>query len=484
MIIADEDRPKHIYVPGKTRHGKSTLLFWMAIQDIALGKGVCVMDAKGDLVNKLVDYIPSYRVNDTLYLDTNTPVPLDFMGYQEGEKEAVIGELKFLLMKTVEPQHAPLMTANITDLIYTLFDYNENPATPPHCRATFLDLYYFLTDKTRQHHICSLLRDEDLAARWKSNFPNPVEASRITTRMTPFVRSKTLRQIFGAKNPRLNIAEAVDDQKILLVNLAPMEDIQVTYALLFLSKIRQAIYRRTNPAAERTPYYLYCDEFQEFQTSDFHKMLSMAGGLGLCLTLSNQYVGILQPQILQSIKGNVSTFICFRLGDESINALRGEFPQHTPSAYDKYRDKLTTKLEALQVEHELAAKRFPSATGYSTDDDIYSIHRDLLNLPKPYDQPDVSILPFLGVGQALYRAANGTAELIHTPPPPAPSPESNAESIRNRTIRDYACETPEVCFTLEDGDRDLETQNSVTSGEIAAGGRANVSSHGNKKTKS
>jgi hypothetical protein len=40
-------RNQHIYVPGKTRHGKSTLLHEMALQDIEIGAGVCVIDPKG-----------------------------------------------------------------------------------------------------------------------------------------------------------------------------------------------------------------------------------------------------------------------------------------------------------------------------------------------------------------------------------------------------------------------------------------------------
>jgi hypothetical protein len=139
-------RPMHIYVPGKTRMGKSTLLHHLIMSDIENGHGVCVMDGKGDFIPRLLDYIPQHRVEDSIYLDVNTPVPIDFIGYQgDREKEALIGELKYLLLRTVESQHAPLMTANITDLIYTLFDYNENPRTPPSCSAKLLDLYYFLT---------------------------------------------------------------------------------------------------------------------------------------------------------------------------------------------------------------------------------------------------------------------------------------------------------------------------------------------------
>jgi hypothetical protein len=431
----------HIYIPGKTRFGKSTLLFWMALQDIARGKGVCVMDAKGDLVLKLLDYIPRSRIKDTIYLDITTPAPLDFMDYSnEREKEAVISEIKYTLMKTVEPQHAPVMTANLTDVLYTLLNYNENPETPLDCRATFLDIYEFLENEDRRTVILSRVTDEGLRRRWKDSFPNPTERSRITTRMTPFIRSETLRKIFGAKNPKLNIAESMDSKKVLLVNLGPVDDIQRIYGTLLLSKIRQAAYRRANPKYPRVPFHFYADEFQEFQTSDFDQMLSMAGGLGLYLTLANQYADQLEPRILSSIKGNVSTFIFFRTAHDTVQSFIHEIPP---------------------MKTELVWKRRPD-TGLM----------DWTHRPVPFAPSDLATPP---VGRALYRAANGTARYINTPPPPPPRDASSAEAIRKRTIETYACDTPQVCFTGADGN------DSPKPDDIGAGPAPNVSPHGSKK---
>ncbi len=445
MIIPDDDRPKHIYVPGKTRHGKTTLLFWMALQDIARGKGVCVMDAKGDLVWKLLHYIPPRRAKDVIYLDIETPVPLDFMSYHgEREKESVIGEIKYTLMKTVEPQHAPVMTANLTDVLYTLFNYNENPGTPPECRATFLDLYEFLENQERRTVILSRVKDGGLQHRWRDSFPNPVERSRITTRMTPFLRSRTLRRIFGAKQPKLNIAQIMNEKKVLLVNLGPIDDIQRTYGTLLLSKIRQAAYRRARPGSQRIPFHFYADEFQEFQTSDFDQMLSMAGGLGLYLTLAHQFMGQLEPRILASIRGNVSTYILFRMGHTDAQSIAGEIPP---------------------MKSELVWKRSPR-TGYM----------DWFERPISFDGAE---LTRLGVGCAVYRAADGSAKLVHTIPPPKPMAEDYAESIRKRTIEQYACDTPTPCSTTE-SDGNVASK----SDDIGAGKAPHVSPHGGKKKNS
>ena len=54
---------------GKTGAGKSTLIANMAINDMRNKKGFCIIDPHGDLCQVLLDYIPSYRVNDVIYLD-------------------------------------------------------------------------------------------------------------------------------------------------------------------------------------------------------------------------------------------------------------------------------------------------------------------------------------------------------------------------------------------------------------------------------
>jgi hypothetical protein len=441
MTIPDTDRTRHIYMPGKTQHGKSTLMAWMLIQDIARGHGVCLMDGKGDFAPKLLRAIPKYRMEDTIYLDVDTPVPLDFMGYDTGvnqrrEKEAVIGEIKYLLMKTVEPQHAPVVNQNLTNLIYTLLNVNENPKTPSNKKTTFLDLYYFLEHESRRQEILHYCTDADLHLRWnKDNFPNAVERSRIISRMTPFIRSDSLRTVFDAPDPKLNIAEAIRKRQVLIVNLGPMDEINRMYGTLLLSKIRQAIDRRVRiPKPQRTPFYLYCDEFHEFPTSDFASMLSRAGGLGLCLTLAHQFTHQLDPDILEAIIGNVSTFICFRLSPKSASCLKGEIPDYErnpPRGY--FPDGIRTLFE-----------RFPT----------------------------------LPVGTAIYRAADGTTTRIHTPEAPMIPAAHYAEIIRKLTIERYGCDAPQVCGTKGDG------HNGPKADDIGAGGAPNVPPHQGKKKNS
>ena len=89
-------RTRHIYMPGKTQSGKSTLLANQILADINFGRGVCVMDAKTDLVTKVLEWIPEHRKDDVIYIDRDVSIAIDFMSYQaEHEKEKIIDKIEF-----------------------------------------------------------------------------------------------------------------------------------------------------------------------------------------------------------------------------------------------------------------------------------------------------------------------------------------------------------------------------------------------------
>src|SRR3989344_3885970 len=91
--IKTEDRRKHFYIIGKTGSGKSTLIANMAINDIRNKKGICVIDPHGDLSEILLNYIPSYRVNDVIYLnpaDSKYPFSLNPLTVDNPEQKELV----------------------------------------------------------------------------------------------------------------------------------------------------------------------------------------------------------------------------------------------------------------------------------------------------------------------------------------------------------------------------------------------------------
>src|SRR5690348_3565989 len=79
--------------------------------------------------------------------------------------------------------------------------------------------------------------------------------------------------------------------------------------------MQQFMFSRSNPA-DRKPYYLHIDEFQNFRASEaFEKVLDMARGYKLCLTIANQRLRQL-PEPVRSALGNIYSFVVFRINPE------------------------------------------------------------------------------------------------------------------------------------------------------------------------
>ena len=396
MKIPYKVRNQHIYVPGKTRHGKSTLLHEMALQDIENGAGVCVLDPKGDLVSSLIHWIPDFRKDDCIAFSMRDPIPIDFMSHPPELKAKLVGDLKYVITRGIDATAAPLMDAIIENLVYTLLNADEHPylKKPENrkYRCTFLDIHHFLKNEHRREFIRQFVTDKELNAEWNL-MPNPKECAPTLTRMNKYVRNPGLRKIFECPDPELNVSDLMNNRKILLVNLAPLSDESKTVATLLIGKMRQAALERERiPESERIPFHLFADEFQFYQTSDFDEILSFAGGYGLRLTLANQYFSKLNAEIQGGIDGNVGSFIIFKIGHKDRNAFA-----HIAAPYDP---------------------------------------DELLKLKKY---------------EALYKIADADAVIKPTPPPAAYSDHSNAEYIRKRTLTRYACKSAPPGDTSGDG---------------------------------
>ena len=151
--IPFEIRDQHIFIPGMTRHGKSTQFFHMILDDINSGHGVALLDPiKGDLITEILPYIPTSRLKDCIYLDLANPIPLDVMRPTPNPEE-LVSDIKALVLKgdTTLKRAEPILTR----LIYALlaipdskFTDIEDVFTLPGRKKWFLDGVKQLDERT------------------------------------------------------------------------------------------------------------------------------------------------------------------------------------------------------------------------------------------------------------------------------------------------------------------------------------------------
>src|SRR4029450_13947123 len=67
--LTPADACQHVHLLGATGSGKSTLITNLAPQDIEAGRGVVVVDPKGDLITDLLDRLPEGALGRLVLLD-------------------------------------------------------------------------------------------------------------------------------------------------------------------------------------------------------------------------------------------------------------------------------------------------------------------------------------------------------------------------------------------------------------------------------
>jgi hypothetical protein len=328
--IKKEDRRKHLYIVGKTGTGKSTMIANMAINDMKNGEGVAVIDPHGDLCDILMDYVPAHRINDVAYLDpsdSSHPFHLNPL------------EVK-------NPAFRDLVASGIVSIFYKLYAHSWGPRLEYILRNTILTLLHvpgstllqvpeILTNEKYREKVVSSLGDQVLKNFWINEFGKMSPQMRseavspILNKVGQFLSSQTIRNIVGSPTSTVDLETMMNEGKIVLVNLSQGklgEDSSALLGAMIITKVQLAAMNRVYVAeGERRDFYLYVDEFQNFATITFIKILSEARKYRLNLTLANQYIGQIEEDVQKAIFGNAGSLASFGVGASDARLLAREF---------------------------------------------------------------------------------------------------------------------------------------------------------------
>jgi len=328
--IKHDDRRKHMYLIGKTGMGKSTMLENMIIQDIQEGKGVCVVDPHGDLVEKVINFVPPHRINDVIYFN---PSDLDFpIGFNVLEKVSseqrhlVVSGLIGVFQKIWADSWGPRLEYVLHHAISALLEYPG---------STLLGIMRMLVDKSFRKRVVDKVTDPVVKSFWAeeySKYPDRFQAEAIApiqNKVGRFLSSALIRNILGQVRSSFSMRDIMDNEKILLLNLSKGrvgEDNSALLGAMMITKIQLAAMSRVDtPEAERKDFYLYVDEFQNFATESFANILSEARKYHLNLIIAHQYIEQVEENITAAVFGNVGTLVIFRIGAADAEFLEKEF---------------------------------------------------------------------------------------------------------------------------------------------------------------
>ncbi|OGZ18917.1 MAG: hypothetical protein A2175_02160 [Candidatus Nealsonbacteria bacterium RBG_13_42_11] len=333
--IKIDDRRRHLYVIGKTGMGKTVMLKNMAIQDIQDGRGIGFVDPHGEAAEELLDFIPSSRVNDVVYLnpaDLEHPIAFNIMESVNLEHRHLVASGLMGVFKKIWPDvWSARMEYILNNSILALLEYPN---------STLLGVNRMLADPEYRKKVVDRVTDPVVKSFWVQEYARytqryEVEATAaIQNKVGQFVSNPLIRNIIGQVKSSINMREIMDSKKILILNLSKGrigEDNSRLLGALLITKIQLAAMSRVDiPEEQRQDFFLYVDEFQNFATESFTNILSEARKYRLALILGHQYITQMEETVRDAVFGNVGTIVTFRIGAEDAEFLEREFqPEFT-----------------------------------------------------------------------------------------------------------------------------------------------------------
>lgn len=328
--IKTDDRRRHVYIVGKTGMGKTTLLENFVVSDIYAGHGLAYVDPHGDTADKILDFIPPWRINDVVHFnpaDMEFPVGFNILEIaNENQKHLVASGLMGVFKKIWPDVWSARMEYILLNCVLALLD------TPG---STLLGISRILADKDFRKKIVENVKDPVVKGFWVNEFAKYTDKfaseaiAPVQNKVGQFLSNTVIRNIVAQPKSTIDLRKIMDTRKILIVNLSKGlvgEDSSKLLGGMLITRLQLAAMERVDMLEkDRQDFYLYVDEFQNFATESFANILSEARKYRLALITAHQYIEQLEEEVAAAVFGNVGTIIAFRVGANDAQQLAKEF---------------------------------------------------------------------------------------------------------------------------------------------------------------
>jgi uncharacterized protein DUF87 len=330
LALSVTDALRHLHVIGPTGSGKSTLLLGLIAQDMAAGRGVVVLDPKGDLVESVLGQVPHGRLDDVVVLDPSDeerPVGLNLLAADEADRE--------------------LVTEHVVGTLHNLYKSSWGPRTDDILRSAVLTLVgvpgmtlaevpLLLTDAGFRRRLVGRIDDPIALGPFWGWYEGLSDAERmqaigpVMNKLRAFLLRRRLRNVIGQAEPHLNLDQALATNKIVLVPLAKGllgEEAAALIGSLVVARVWQSVQRRAALAPEVRPLtFAFVDEFQDYMKLPMSvaDVLAQARSLGLGLTLAHQHLGQLPTALQEAVLANARSRVIFQTSAKDARTLARE----------------------------------------------------------------------------------------------------------------------------------------------------------------
>jgi hypothetical protein len=331
-----EDRFRHFYVIGQTGTGKSSIFQIMIRQDLKANDGLAIIDPHGSLIDDTLPFIPRERADDVIYFnpaDQARPMGLNLLeADSDDEKELVALDAMNIMIKLFGNEiFGPRIQDYFRNGCLTLMSHPEG--------GTMTDIVRLFTDDDFQRERVTYVKNPVVKSFWTDQMAKTGAREKqeiipyFAAKFGQFITNSMMRNIIGQPKSAFDFIDVMQNKKILLMNLSKGEVGDINSKLLGLiivSKLQMAALRRQRfSSSERTDFFMYIDEFQNYITDSIESILSEARKYRLSLNMAHQYIAQLEGEdgkskVKDAVFGNVGTMMCYKIGAQDAEYMAKE----------------------------------------------------------------------------------------------------------------------------------------------------------------
>lgn len=328
FTIPTATRFEHHHIVAGSGHGKTQTLQYLIARDleavVAGNRSVIVLDSQGDLIRTVANlkvFAPGGPLHDRIVIidpsDVEWPVSLNLFdvgmerlsGYAPLERERLTNSI----LELYDFVLGTLLSAEMTQKQNVIFRYVTRLMLhiPDATIHTLRELMEPGSEKKFAPHIATLTGtarkffETEFASR---EFEQTKK--QVLRRLWGILENQTFERMFSHPRSKLDLFAEMNAGKVILINTAKdllKEQGTEIFGRFFIALIAQAAQERaTLPPHKRTPTIVYVDEAQDYFDRNIGLILAQARKYNVGMVLAHQYLGQLDPKLLEAFAANTS----------------------------------------------------------------------------------------------------------------------------------------------------------------------------------
>ncbi|WP_084965921.1 type IV secretory system conjugative DNA transfer family protein [Thermoactinospora rubra] len=315
----------HVHVMGPNGTGKSTLLAQMILSDIETGRGVVVIEAKGDLVRDLLGLIREEHAEKLVLIDPDDRHPRPSLNVLGGSDLAMgVDNLVGIFRQIYADYWGPRTDDILRGCALTLARNG----------GTLADVPELLSNATFRQRQIATVGDPLLRGfwTWYSSLSEQAQAhvtAPIMNKLRAFLLRPFVRDVLGSTTSTFDLGDVLDGG-VLLVRLPKGvlgDDTARLLGSMVLAQVWQAAARRARLGRSRNAAALYVDECHNFLTLPhaLADILAEARAYRVSLVLAHQHLAQLPRELRQAISSDARNKVYFSLSPQDAREVEHHF---------------------------------------------------------------------------------------------------------------------------------------------------------------